>query len=78
MRKFTALAAATAALICIAGQGAVAQEGTVMWPDVNGKMVRIPIAYTMAQCLKNGRNLGYPEATSKDWCTQHCDGKICK
>jgi len=43
-----------------------------MFPDVNGKMVRIPIAHTYEQCRKNGRHLGYPDGDSRAWCTQHC------
>lgn len=51
---------------------------TVPFPDVNGKMVRIPIAHTYEQCRKNGKHLGYPDSDSHDWCTKHCDGKICQ
>lgn len=50
----------------------------VMWPDVNGKMVRIPVAHTYEQCRKNGKHLGYPDSDAQAWCTQHCDGKICQ
>jgi len=51
-----------------------------MFPDVNGKMVRIPIAHTYEQCRKNERHLGYPDSDSHAWCTQHCDAdkKICQ
>ena len=59
------------------GQGTQAEQ-TVMFPDVNGKMVRISVAHTYEQCRKNGKHLGYPEADSHAWCTQHCDGKICQ
>jgi hypothetical protein len=58
--------------------GKICAEKTVMFPDVNGKMVRIPVANTYEQCRKNGKHLGYPEADSHAWCTQHCDGKICQ
>lgn len=78
MGSFAGLAVLTTALFCGTGQCVNAQEGTVLWPDVTGKMVRIPIAYTIEQCLKNGRNLGYPDSTTKDWCAQHCNGKICQ
>ena len=50
----------------------------VMFPDVNGKMVPIPIAHTYEQCRRNGHHLGYPDSDSHAWCSQHCDGKICK
>jgi hypothetical protein len=41
------------------GQGTQAEQ-TVMFPDVNGKMVRISVAHTYEQCRKNGKHLGYP------------------
>jgi hypothetical protein len=83
MGKFFGVAVVAAAVLCGGGQGVLAQgadvkNGTVLWPDVTGKMVRIPIAYTIPECLKNGRNLGYPDAQTKDWCAQHCNGKICQ
>jgi hypothetical protein len=53
-------------------------EDTVMFPDVSGKMVRIPIAHSYEQCRKNGRHLGYPDNDSHAWCSQHCNGKICQ
>jgi hypothetical protein len=53
-------------------------EGTVMFPDAKGNMVRISIAHTYEQCRKNGRHLGYPDSDSHAWCSQHCDGKICQ
>jgi hypothetical protein len=56
----------------------VRAEDTVMFPDPQGKMVRIPIAHTYEQCRKNGRHLGYPDADSHAWCSEHCDGKICQ
>jgi hypothetical protein len=72
------LASATVAVMLL-GNGLAAQaEATVMFPDVNGKMVRIPIAHTYEQCRKNGRHLGYPDGDSHAWCSQHCDGKICQ
>jgi hypothetical protein len=49
-----------------------------MFPDVNGKMVRISIAHTYEQCRKSGRHLGYPDSDGHTWCSQHCDGKICQ
>ena len=69
--------AAVAALLLGSGY-AVLAEDTVLFPDPQGKMVRIPIAHSYEQCRKNGRHLGYPDADSHAWCTQHCDGKICK
>jgi hypothetical protein len=68
---------AVAVLVLGAGH-AVRAEDMVPFPDVNGKMVRIPIAHTYEQCRKNGRHLGYPDGDSHAWCTQHCDGKICQ
>jgi hypothetical protein len=65
--------------VMLLGNGQAARaEATVMFPDVNGKMVRIPIAHTYEQCRKNGRHLGYPDGDSHSWCSQHCDGKICQ
>jgi hypothetical protein len=49
-----------------------------MFPDAQGKMVRTPISHTYEQCRKNGRHLGYPDADSHAWCSQHCNGKICQ
>lgn len=66
------------AAIWLASVSAVRAEDTVMFPDVNGKQVRIPIAHSYEQCRKNGRHLGYPDADSHAWCTQHCNGKICQ
>jgi hypothetical protein len=61
------------------GSGQVAHaEDTVLFPDVHGKMVRIPIAHSYEQCRKNGRHLEYPDSDSHAWCTQHCNGKICQ
>ena len=68
---------AVVALLVGAGH-AVQAEDMVPFPDVNGKMVRIPIAHTYELCRKNGRHLGYPDGDSHAWCTQHCDGKICQ
>jgi hypothetical protein len=63
----------------LAGAGhTVRAEDTVMFPDPQGKMVRIPLAHTYEQCRKNGRHLGYPDADSHAWCSEHCDGKICQ
>jgi hypothetical protein len=78
MRKVLQLAATVAVFSCGCGQAIYAEDQTAPFPDVNGKMVRIPIAHTVAQCLKNARNLGYPDAQGHEWCTQHCDGTICK
>jgi hypothetical protein len=73
------LLAGVAAAVMFLGNGqAVPAETTVMFPDVNGKMVRIPIAHTYEQCRNNGRHLGYPDGDSHAWCSQHCDGKICQ
>lgn len=68
---------AVAAILLTSGSFARAEE-TTLFPDASGKMVRIPIAHTYEQCRKNGRHLGYPDADSHAWCSQHCDGKICK
>ena len=57
---------------------AVRAEDTVLFPDPQGKMVRIPIAHSYEQCRKNGRHLGYPDADSHAWCTEHCKGNICQ
>jgi hypothetical protein len=71
-------AVATAAALFFGGGQAIGAAGTVMFPDVNGKMVRIPIAHTYQQCRKNGHHLGYPDGDSHAWCTEHCKGKICQ
>lgn len=68
---------AVVAIFLTSGSFARAEEAT-LFPDASGKMVRIPIAHTYEQCRKNGRHLGYPDADSHAWCSQHCDGKICK
>ena len=68
---------AVATMLLGSGQVVRAEE-TVMFPDVNGKMVRIPIAHSYEQCRKNGRHLGYPDSDSHAWCSQHCTGKICQ
>jgi len=70
--------AAVAAMLWLGIGPAICADDHAMFPDVNGKMVRIPIAHTYEQCRKNGRHLGYPDADSHAWCTQHCDGKICQ
>jgi hypothetical protein len=67
-----------AAAVLLGGSQGIWADQTVMFPDVNGKMVRIPIAYTYEQCRKNGRHLGYPDSDSHALCSQHCDGKICQ
>jgi hypothetical protein len=68
----------TAATLIFGSGQAICAEEPVMFPDAHGKMVRIHIAHSFEQCLKNGRNLGYPEGDSRTWCTQHCNGKICQ
>jgi hypothetical protein len=77
MTRILLRSVAVAAMLLGSGQ-MVRAEDAVPFPDVNGKMVRIPIAHTYEQCRKNGRHLGYPDADSHAWCTQHCDGKICQ
>jgi hypothetical protein len=73
------LLANVAVAVMLLGSGQAAQaEAMVMFPDVNGKMVRISIAHTYEQCRKNARHLGYPDSDSHSWCSQHCDGKICQ
>jgi hypothetical protein len=68
-----------AVVAMLLGSGQVVRaEDTVMFPDVNGKMVRISIAHSYEQCRKNGRHLGYPDSDSHAWCSQHCNGKICQ
>jgi hypothetical protein len=74
----TLLRSCVAAAVLLGAGEVILADQTVMFPDVNGKMVRIPIAHTYEQCRKNGRHLGYPDADSHAWCTQHCDGKICQ
>jgi hypothetical protein len=71
--------AAIAALL-LGGGAAVRAEDTVMFPDPQGKLVRIPIAHSYEQCRKNGRHLGYPDSDSHAWCTEHCkgNGSICQ
>lgn len=76
MRRLLGVAA-VAALFFGSGQ-VIRADDHATFPDVNGKMVRIPIAHTYEQCRKNGRHLGYPDSDSHAWCTQHCDGKICQ
>jgi hypothetical protein len=71
-------AVATAAALFFGGSQAIGAAGTVMFPDVNGKMVKIPIAHSYEQCRKNGRHLGYPDGDSHAWCIEHCKGKICQ
>jgi hypothetical protein len=66
-----------AAVLLGSGQGIQAEQ-TVMFPNPQGKMVRIPIAHSYEQCRKNGRHLGYPDADSHAWCSEHCKGKICQ
>jgi hypothetical protein len=68
---------AVVALLVGAGH-AVRAEDTVMFPDAQGKMVRIPIAHSYEQCRKNGHHLGYPDADSHAWCSEHCKGSICQ
>jgi len=70
--------AATAAILVFGSGQAICADGTAMFPDVNGKMVKIPIAHSYEQCRKNGRHLGYPDGDSHAWCTEHCKGKICQ
>jgi hypothetical protein len=65
--------------VMLLGSGyGVRAEDTVLFPDPQGKMVRIPIAHSYEQCRKNGRHLGYPDADSHAWCTDHCKGSICQ
>jgi len=77
MRRLASVVAIAATLFFGCGQASHADD-TVMFPDASGKMVRISIAHTYEQCLKNGRHLGYPDSDSQTWCTQHCNGKICQ
>jgi hypothetical protein len=74
----TLLCGAAVMAVLLGSCQAILAEETVMWPDVNGKMVRIPVAHTYEQCRKNGKHLGYPDSDAHAWCTQHCDGKICQ
>jgi hypothetical protein len=74
----TLLRGAAVMAVLLGSCQAILAEETVMWPDVNGKMVRIPVAHTYEQCRKNGKHLGYPDSDAHAWCTQHCDGKICQ
>jgi hypothetical protein len=65
--------------VMLLASGRITRAGdTVMFPDVKGTMVRIPIAHSYEQCRKNGRHLGYPDSDSHAWCSQHCDRKICQ
>ena len=74
----TLLCGLVAMAVLLGSSQVIRAEETVMWPDVNGKMVRIPVAHTYEQCRKNGKHLGYPDSDSHAWCTQHCNGKICQ
>lgn len=74
----TLLRGAAVMAVLLGSSQAILAEETVMWPDVNGKMVRIPVAHTYEQCRKNGKHLGCPDSDAHAWCTQHCDGKICQ
>jgi hypothetical protein len=71
---------ATAAMLLLGSAQAISAEDTALFPDASGKMVRIPIAHSYDQCRKNGRHLGYSDADSHAWCTQHCDAekKLCQ
>jgi len=77
MRSLVGIAVA---VLLLGGFSTVRAEDTVMWPDVNGKMVRIPIAHSYEQCRKNGKHLGYPDGDAHAWCTAHCDAekKLCQ
>jgi hypothetical protein len=77
MRRLLGVVAIAVALFLGCG-GITRADDTVMWPDVHGKKVRIPIAHSYEQCRKNGRNLGYPDGDSHAWCTEHCKGSICQ
>jgi hypothetical protein len=77
MTKLLGVTAAAAILVFGGGQ-AICADGMVMFPDAQGKMVRIPIAHSYEQCRKNGRHLGYPDGDSHAWCTEHCKGNICQ
>lgn len=77
MRRLLGVAA-TAAILVFGGGQAICTDGRVMFPDAQGKMVRIPIAHSYEQCRKNGRHLGYPDGDSHAWCTEHCKGNICQ
>ena len=77
MTRILLAGVAVAAIVVASGQRVSASD-TVMFPDVNGKMVRIPIAHSYEQCRKNGRHLGYPDGDSHAWCSEHCKGKICQ
>jgi len=71
-------AVATAATLFLGCSQAICADDTVMFPDSQGKMVRIPVAHTYDQCRKNGRKLGYPDGDSHAWCSEHCKGSICQ
>ena len=75
MRKLLGVVAIAATLVFGSGQAICA--GYRMWPDVHGKMVRIPIPHSYAQCRTNARNLGYPDNRGHAWCSEHCHGTIC-
>jgi hypothetical protein len=77
MRTLLGVVATAAALFFASGQ-TIRAEDTVMFPDAHGKMVRIHIAHSYAECRKNGHHLGYPDADSHAWCTEHCKGNICQ
>jgi hypothetical protein len=69
---------ATAAVVFLGCDQAICANDHVMFPDPQGKMVRIPIAHSYEQCRKNGRHLGYPDADSHAWCSEHCKDNICQ
>ena len=77
MKTFAGIAVA---VLLLGGALPVRADDTVMWPDVNGNNVRIPIAHSYEQCRKNGKHLGYPDGDAHAWCTAHCDveKKLCQ
>jgi hypothetical protein len=78
MKKFLGIAVVFSVLSFGSGPVVSAKVQTVMFPDVDGNMVRIPVAHTYAQCRKNGRHLRYSDEQSHDWCKEHCNGSICQ
>jgi hypothetical protein len=57
------LGSVAVAAILLASGSMVRAEETVMFPDPNGKMVRIPIAHTYEQCARTDAISAIPTPT---------------
>jgi hypothetical protein len=45
--------------------------GYVLFPNAQGQNVPIKRAATYAQCMQNGRTLGYAESRAEAYCKEH-------